>query len=202
MRSADPRTAAVGPRRTPARAAQDIFAVRCRRLGPSLMRELGLTDIQAAGLLGNLGHETGGFAHLQEVAPAVPGSPGGWGIAQWTGPRRRAMEAWCRARGLDPALEAANEGYLRAELSTVEAPALMALRQARTLEQATEVFCRLFERPGIVALPDRLVWARRALRAIRSNPPTPAGKPPAPAAPAPPRSRRATHPFTPARRSR
>lgn len=165
------------------------------------MRELDLTDIQAAGLLGNLGHETGGFAHLQEVSPSVPGSPGGWGIAQWTGPRRRAMEAWCHAQGLDPASEAANEGYLCAELSTGEARALLALRHARTLEQATEVFCRLFERPGIVALPDRLVWARRALGAIRSILPAPAGDPPAPAGPAQPRPHRAAHPFTPARRS-
>jgi hypothetical protein len=149
----------------PARASP--FARRCARLGPALMRDLGLTDVQAAGLLGNLGHETGGFRHMQEAAPAVVGSRGGWGIAQWTGPRRAAMEAWCRAKGLDSASDDANEGYLCHELATAEARALAALKGAATLEQATEVVCRLFERPGVAALPDRMVWARRALAAIR-----------------------------------
>jgi hypothetical protein len=171
------------------------------------MRDLALTDIQAAGLLGNLGHETGGFAHLQEVAPAVPGSQGGWGLAQWTGPRRRAMEAWCHARGLDPASEAANEGYLCAELWTSEAHALAALRQAPTLDQATELVCRLFERPGIVALADRLVWARRALAAIRSSGEPAARDPPGahlPIRASPPRppSRRGGPRSPPARRPR
>ena len=83
--------------------ARDSFAAACRRLGPRLMRDLGLSDVQAAGLLGNLGHETGGFRHLQEIAPAVPGPPGRLWPAQWTGPRRGALEGWCRARGPDPA---------------------------------------------------------------------------------------------------
>ncbi len=99
----------------------DVFAAECRRLGPRLMRDLGLTDVQAAGLLGNLGHESGGFRQLQEIAPRSPGSRGGWGLAQWTGPRRVAMEAWCRARGLDPASPEAGYGYLCAELRTTEA---------------------------------------------------------------------------------
>ncbi|MCJ2011217.1 phage tail tip lysozyme [Methylobacterium sp. J-076] len=148
-----------------------VFEGRCARLGPALMRDLALTDFQAAGLLGNLGHETGGFRHLQEIAPAVPGSRGGWGIAQWTGRRRVAMEEWCRAQGLDPASEAANAGYLVRELRTAEAAALEALKRATTLEQATETFCRLFERPGIPALPSRQAWARRALRALRAAAP-------------------------------
>ena len=107
-------------------APGDVFAAECARLGPRLMRDLGLTDLQAAGLLGNLGHESAGFRQLQEVTPAVAGSRGGWGLAQWTGPRRMAMEAWCRARGLDPADPEANYGYLCAELRTTEAAALEA----------------------------------------------------------------------------
>ena len=105
-----------GPMPPPVPAAQEPFAAACRRLGPRLMRDLGLSELQAAGLLGNLGRETGGFRHLQEVAPAVPGSRGGWGLAQWTGSRRVAMETWCRARGLDPADPEAGYGYLCAEL--------------------------------------------------------------------------------------
>ncbi|MCJ2027528.1 phage tail tip lysozyme [Methylobacterium sp. J-067] len=174
-------------------AAADLFAARCARLGPVLMRELALTDVQAAGLLGNLGYETGGFRHLQEIAPLVPGSRGGWGLAQWTGPRRMAMEAWSRARGLDPASDAANEGYLIAELRGPESAALDALRRCATLDRATETVCRLFERPAIPALPHRLAYARRALRAIRPTPvPHPPGGPhdPRPARPRPALRRR------------
>lgn len=186
--------------RSPAEYARtgppDAFEERCSRLGPALMRDLGLTDVQAAGLLGNLGHETGGFRHLQEIAPVVPGSRGGWGIAQWTGRRRVAMEAWCRAKGLDPASEAANEGFLVHELTTTEAGALKALLRTATLEAATEVVCRLFERPGIPALPKRIAWARRALAAIRGTP--------APAAPpaVPPARRRSGAPRSPTARRR
>lgn len=165
------------PPSSPVEAGPKGFEERCRRLGPALMRDLALTDVQAAGLLGNLGHETGGFRLLQEVDPTVPGSRGGWGIGQWTGPRRLAMERWCRSHGLDPASDAANEGYLLIELRGSEAPALEALRNSATLEQATSTFCRTFERPGIPALADRLVWARRALQAIRVPGGSPASLP-------------------------
>ena len=154
-----------GATRKPAR----VFEDECRCLGPRLMRDLGLTAVQAAGLLGNLGHESRGFRDLQEIAPTVAGSRGGWGLAQWTGPRRRAMEAWCRTHGLDPAAPEASYGYLCAELRTTEAPALAALRRAATLEAATETVCRRYERPGIVALPSRIAWARRALAAFRGG---------------------------------
>ncbi|MGT2482240.1 phage tail tip lysozyme [Methylobacterium oryzae CBMB20] len=157
----------------PVPVAQEPFAVACRRLGPRLMRDLGLSDVQAAGLLGNLGHETGGFRDLQELAPAVPGSRGGWGLAQWTGPRRVAMEAWCRARGLDPADPEAGYGYLCAELRTAEAPALAALRATTSLAAATEAVWRRYERPGVVAPARRLAWARRALAALRGGPAAP-----------------------------
>nr|WP_042671939.1 phage tail tip lysozyme [Methylobacterium sp. B34] len=162
----------------PVPAAQELFAAACRRLGPRLMRDLGLSDVQAAGLLGNLGHETGGFRHLQEVAPAVPGSRGGWGLAQWTGPRRLAMEAWCRARGRDPADPEAGYGYLCAELRGPEAPALVALRATTTLAAATEAVWRRYERPGVVAPARRLAWARRALAALRDGPAAMPAQPP------------------------
>src|SRR4029079_2065686 len=75
-----------------------------------LMADLGLTDYQAAGLVGNLGFESVGFRTLQEMAPAVSGSKGGYGWAQWTGVRRRAFEAWCVAHHLPMASDEANYG--------------------------------------------------------------------------------------------
>ena len=61
------------------------------RLVADLARDFNLTPAQAAGIAGNLAHETGGFKHMQEIQPMIPGSRGGYGFAQWTGPRRRAF---------------------------------------------------------------------------------------------------------------
>ena len=70
-------------------------------------------------------------------------------------------------------------GRLRLSLRGTEAAALEALRAAASLEAATAVVCRRFERPGIVALPSRLAWARRALAALRAAAgPVAPGKPP------------------------
>jgi hypothetical protein len=84
------------------------------QIAPQLMSRLqsdyGLTREQAAGFVGNLAHESGGFGTLQEVKPIIPGSRGGYGYAQWTGPRRRAYEAWTGERGMDPASFEAKSG--------------------------------------------------------------------------------------------
>lgn len=69
------------------------------RLMGDLSRDLGLTSYQAAGIVGNFSVETGGFRHQQELNPTVAGSRGGYGMAQWTGPRRRALEFMLLAEG-------------------------------------------------------------------------------------------------------
>jgi hypothetical protein len=146
-----------------------LFEAKCLLFGPRLMKEFRLTDFQAAGVFGNLGHESGGFRLLQEIKPAVKGSRGGYGWAQWTGPRRRAFEAWCKAEKFDPKTDEANFGYLCVELRGAEAAAIAALRKAKDLSHATDAFCRAFERPGIVNLPSRMVWAKKALPAIQEG---------------------------------
>src|SRR4051812_39577374 len=83
----------------------------------ALMRDLGLASEQAAGLVGNLGYESKSFTELQEDTPSVPGSRGGTGWAQWTGPRRVKFEVWCTAHGLAPTSDAANYGFLVEELN-------------------------------------------------------------------------------------
>lgn len=64
----------------------DVFARKAPWIMALLMRDfpLGLED--AAAILGNLGHESGGLVQLQELKPVVAGSRGGYGWAQWTGP--------------------------------------------------------------------------------------------------------------------
>src|SRR5262245_59223790 len=89
-------------------------------LSKQLQSDLGFSKAGAAGMAGNLHWECNGFKTLQEIKPVVKGSRGGYGWAQWTGPRRRQYEAWCKSQKLDPASKEANYGFLKHELQTTE----------------------------------------------------------------------------------
>lgn len=128
-----------------------------------LMADFGFTREQAAGIVGNLGHESGGLNELQERNPTS--GRGGYGWAQWTGPRRRAFEAWAAEKGLDPASDEANYGFLRHELRTSHKGAVSAVKRAGSVEDATVAFENAFEQAGIKNYPSRNKWAQRALRA-------------------------------------
>ncbi|XKM41271.1 phage tail tip lysozyme [Rhizobium ruizarguesonis] len=74
------------------------------RLVSDLSRDFQLSPEQAAGVVGQLGQESAGFGTMQEVNPLVPGSRGGYGYAQWTGPRRkglRSLDGRKQARSVD-----------------------------------------------------------------------------------------------------
>lgn len=131
-----------------------------QRLMGDLMRDFGLTEAQAAGVVGNLDHESGGFKSLQEIEPLVEGSRGGYGYAQWTGPRRRAFEAWAAENGLDPASYEANYGFLRHELTaTPEGAVIDKLRGAQDPATAATIFSKTFLRPGIPHMDSRVARA-------------------------------------------
>lgn len=142
-----------------------------------LMAEFGLTDYQAAGLLGNLGFESIGFTTLQEIAPLVEGSRGGFGVAQWTGPRRRNFETWCLRHHLPPASNEANYGFLLHELRGEYASTVKALKGCKTLEAAVFSFGQTYERPYgttrtyLPGYEGRLHWGRRALAGSRGDAP-------------------------------
>lgn len=132
------------------------------RLVSDLARDFNLTPEQAAGVAGNLAHETGGFKHMQEISPMIPGSRGGYGFAQWTGPRRKAFEAWTAQNGLDPNSYEANYGFLAHELkNTPEGAVLGPLSQAQTPDQAAAVFSDQFLRPGIPNMDSRTAYANQ-----------------------------------------
>jgi hypothetical protein len=153
----------------------------------ALAKEFDLSLEQAAGIAGNLGFESAGLTTLQEVAPAA-GGRGGYGWAQWTGPRRLAFEAWCRDRGLAVSSDEANYGFLCAELRGAYKETIDALRKCQAVAVATWSVGQTYERPGgttatnLPGYAGRFNYARRAyFTALRTMPPAPA---PAPA-PAP-----------------
>lgn len=142
---------------------------KLERLAPKLITDLmadlkiGLLD--ACAILGNAGHESNGLETLQEIKPTVKNSRGGYGWFQWTGPRRRAFEAWCKQHGLAPSSDIANYDYLIYELRTSEKAAIPLLTAAIDLESKTKAFERSFERSGVKAYASRISWANRCLDA-------------------------------------
>ena len=139
-----------------------VFTDKCKRYVPRLMIDLNISRIQACGIMGNIGAETGGFKHLQEINPAVKGSRGGYGWMQWTGPRRKTYEAWCKNKGLIPAADESNYLFLVHETKTDEVHSLMQLRKTTTVEAATETFMAQNLRPGVKHLEARIKYGQQA----------------------------------------
>jgi hypothetical protein len=138
------------------------FEQKIRLYGERLQKDLGISVEQAAGIFGNLSVETGGFTLLQEKNPIVAGSRGGYGWMQWTGPRRRAYEAWAQANNLNPADDETNYRYLVKETMTDEKASLSALKRTTSPETAAKSFCEKNLRPGIPHIERRQTEARKA----------------------------------------
>jgi len=124
-----------------------------------LMADFGCSLDDAAAVFGNLGYESGGFKSLQEVKPTVKGSRGGYGWAQWTGPRRKKFEAYCGRHNLRPEAHETNYKYLFVELSTDYRSAIAAVKAAPDLFAKVKAFEQKFEQAGVKHYPERLNWA-------------------------------------------
>ena len=136
-----------------------------------LIADFGAEVDTAAAVFGNAGHESNGFRSLQEKKPLVKGSRGGYGIMQWTGPRRRLYEAYCARNHLDPGAMGTNYAFLYVELKGEEGSngrLIDVMNALPTLEAKTKVFMERFLRPGIPHLDSRVIWAKRALAAYRA----------------------------------
>lgn len=143
------------------------FPARGRWLIDRLMADLDLTENQAAGIVGNLGFESGGLVMLQERSPIA--GRGGWGWAQWTGPRRVAFESWAWGKKLDPDSDEANYGYLLDELQNAYRSTVVALREKESITNAVFSVGQTYERPGgttpdhLPGFQHRVTYAMRAL---------------------------------------
>lgn len=147
------------------------------RLMGDLQRDFGLSREQAAGMVGNLRHETGNFRLMQEKRPIVPGSRGGYGYAQWTGPRRRQFEAWAQKQGLNVNSYEANYGFLKHELQTSERKTVNALKRTQSVGQAAMAAERSFFRAGIKHNERRLREAQNVYAAKAEGGNVEAGRP-------------------------
>ena len=108
-----------------------------------LSRDLGLTQEQAAGIVGNLYHESAGFRELQEINPKS--GRGGYGWAQWTGPRREEYEAFAKRMGLSPSSDEANYLFLIEDLRSKYKDTLDAIKKTKTIAGAEHAFLKGYE---------------------------------------------------------
>lgn len=113
----------------------------------------GLTANQAKGIYGNLMQESAG--KLNAVSRDGYNS---YGLAQWTGSRKTKL---FNKYGNSPTQQQQLE-YLWEELNSTEKGALQALRNSKTVEEATEAFMNKFERPNAkyANLRNRIKYAK------------------------------------------
>jgi hypothetical protein len=113
----------------------------------------------AQGMVANMKAESGLQPGINEVAPLVPGSRGGFGLNQWTGPRRRAFEAYAAERGLPLDDLNVQLDFTMSELQGPESAAWSALQGAKDPIEAARIYSDSFLRPGIPHMDKRLGYA-------------------------------------------
>ena len=85
---------------------------------------------------------------INEIAPLVPGSRGGYGLMQWTGPRRKALETFAADRGVDVSDPSLQMDFLMHELQGPEAGAARAIYSAQDAPTAAAAIVNKFLRPA------------------------------------------------------
>lgn len=96
----------------------------------------------------NIADESGFDPTINERNPMVAGSRGGFGLAQWTGPRRKQLEQFAQARGTSPGDLNTQLDFLVAELQGPERAAGQAIMSSRNAGEAASAIVNKFLRPA------------------------------------------------------
>lgn len=151
-------------------------------------------DIHCAAIMGNIAGESGILAvaegHPGKVAPApnINNHKGGYGFAQWTGPRLTSYLSYCQSNHLDPTSDGANMQFLSYELKTSFSSMIRNLAQGGshtaaadpkgphnvdTIEGATHYVLGQFERPkysnAVTSAPKRVGYATQIWNAMSKS---------------------------------
>lgn len=125
------------------------------------LQGLGLTRAQIAGVLGNFQLESGFNPRVNEGGKVgAPMGVGGFGLAQWTGGRQKALVDYSKKKGLDPGSVEAQADFLAYELQGPEKRAFESLKGAVSPEESARRFLVDFERAGIPKTEQRQKAAR------------------------------------------
>nr|WP_247879144.1 phage tail tip lysozyme [Brucella sp. 6810] len=108
----------------------------------------GLPSHVADAFVMNFQDESGLNPGINEKNPIVPGSRGGYGLYQLTGPRRVAYEQFAQQRGVDPSNTDAQLDFLMTELQGPEARAAKSILSAPDTATAAQAIVNDFLRPA------------------------------------------------------
>jgi len=126
----------------------------------------GYTPMQSAGIVGNLLQESGFGGDIQ---PAIVNSIGATGIAQWLNTkwenRRDNMKNFAAERNIPWFSVIAQCLFIKYELDTYGYFGKKGILNSRTVDEAAEIFCLKYERPGAheANIPKRQKYARELL---------------------------------------
>jgi len=135
------------------------------KLIDDLKSQFDMTTEQAAGVVGNFWHETGGFKFMQELKPTVKGSRGGLAFAQWTGDRRDDFENLLKELGDLPAESyEGNWAMISEEFDTTEKSALNKILNTDSVVEAAKATSNHYLRPGKPQLNKRVSAAEDILQ--------------------------------------
>lgn len=152
--SADPGNRLIGAESMSAEGATDpklALAMAKKGIGDAQSRALnffigkGYSPAQAAGIVGNLMHESGMSTGALNAGDGADGS-NSIGIAQWNGPRAQALQAYAAQNGGDANDLMTQLGFVDSELNGPEAATKAALLKAQNPVDATKAFIG-YERP-------------------------------------------------------
>ena len=116
----------------------------------------GLNAFQAAGIVGNLIHESG-------LNTTIKGDKGkAFGIAQWHPDRQKGLKELAKLRGTDISDFDTQLEYVWQELNSTEKKALDKLLNSKNTQEATMAFMS-YERPGNPQFQKRLNYANGLL---------------------------------------
>lgn len=112
------------------------------------LKARGMPEHVANGFIANFKDESNLNPGINEAAPTVPGSRGGFGLAQWTGPRRKALEAFAASTGRPVDDMNVQLDFLMQELSGSEAGAAGAIMSTKDAPEAAAAIVNSFLRPA------------------------------------------------------
>lgn len=108
----------------------------------------GLPEHVAEGFVMNFQDESGLNPGINEIEPLVPGSRGGFGLSQWTGPRRKQLEAFAAQNGKSVADPNLQMDFLMTELQGSESNAAKSIFATQDAGQAAAAIVNKFLRPA------------------------------------------------------
>ena len=129
------------------------------KMARNLMRDLGLTEAQAAGIVGNMiaesGVENGRPQHSKPgvKAPLVVDGKTGYGIVQWTSQgRQQGLWDFAKSKGHDMSkpltMDIEYQYFLKEFQGSGYGHVLDQIRKAKTVKEASTIFMQQYEAPA------------------------------------------------------